>query len=71
MPPPATCSLCPQRALPQVAALAPRVEAMEAQWNRLRAISGAETPEDVIAYWEGECPGWCGVVVVVARGLGE
>jgi hypothetical protein len=27
---------------------------MEASWNRLRAISGAETPEDVIQYWQGE-----------------
>jgi hypothetical protein len=27
---------------------------MEASWNRLRAISGAETPEDVIQFWQGE-----------------
>eukprot|EP00798_Chlamydomonas_sp_ICE-L_P002954 gene2954-12960_t len=26
---------------------------MEASWNRIRTISGAETAEDVIAYWEG------------------
>lgn len=38
----------------QVAALAPKIEAMEASWNRLRAISGAETPEQVIEYWQGE-----------------
>ncbi len=31
----------------------PQVEAMEASWNRIRTISGAETSEDVIAYWEG------------------
>mmetsp|Transcript_13769 Transcript_13769/g.29648 ORF Transcript_13769/g.29648 Transcript_13769/m.29648 type:complete len:722 (-) Transcript_13769:508-2673(-) len=37
----------------KVAALAPKVEAMEASWNRIRTISGAETSEDVIAYWEG------------------
>jgi hypothetical protein len=37
----------------QVAALAPKVEAMEASWNRIRTISGAETAEDVITYWEG------------------
>jgi chromosome segregation ATPase len=37
----------------KVAALAPKVEAMEASWNRIRTISGAETAEDVIAYWEG------------------
>ena len=37
----------------KVAALAPRVEAMEASWNRIRTLSGAETAEDVIAYWEG------------------
>jgi len=37
----------------QVASLAPKVEAMEASWNRIRTISGAETAEDVIMYWEG------------------
>eukprot|EP00877_Chromochloris_zofingiensis_P014096 jgi/Chrzof1/8940/Cz03g30020.t1 len=37
----------------QVAALAPKIEAMEASWNRLRTVSGAETPEDVIDFWEG------------------
>eukprot|EP00983_Pelagomonas_calceolata_P069126 1150259-Pelagomonas_calceolata.AAC.6 len=26
---------------------------MEASWNRIRTISGAETAEDVIMYWEG------------------
>lgn len=26
---------------------------MEASWNRIRTISGAETAEDVIQYWEG------------------
>lgn len=38
----------------QVAALAPKIEAMEASWNRLRAISGAETPEQVVEYWQGK-----------------
>ncbi|GAX81127.1 hypothetical protein CEUSTIGMA_g8561.t1 [Chlamydomonas eustigma] len=37
----------------KVAALAPKVDAMEASWNRIRTISGAETSEDVIAYWQG------------------
>lgn len=37
----------------QVAALAPKTEAMEASWNRLRAISGADAPEQVIEYWQG------------------
>jgi len=37
----------------QVAALAPKIEAMEASWNRLRAISGADAPEQVIEYWQG------------------
>ena len=37
----------------QVAALAPKLEAMEAAWYRLHTISGADTPEEVIAYWEG------------------
>jgi hypothetical protein len=41
-------------AVSQVAALAPKIEAMEASWNRLRAISGAETPEQVIEYWQGK-----------------
>eukprot|EP00879_Flechtneria_rotunda_P017327 GHRR01018151.1.p1 GENE.GHRR01018151.1~~GHRR01018151.1.p1 ORF type:complete len:898 (+),score=438.17 GHRR01018151.1:161-2854(+) len=38
----------------QVAALAPKIEAMEASWNRLRAISGAETPNEVIEYWQSK-----------------
>lgn len=33
--------------------MTPKIEAMEASWNRLRAISGAETPEHVIEYWQG------------------
>lgn len=37
----------------QIQSLAPKIEAMEASWNRLRTISGAETPNDVIAFWEG------------------
>jgi hypothetical protein len=37
----------------QIQALAPKLEAMEASWNRLRTISGADEPEEVIAYWEG------------------
>jgi hypothetical protein len=37
----------------QVAALAPKIEAMEASWNRLRAISGTETPNEVVEYWQG------------------
>lgn len=38
----------------QIQALQPKIEAMEASWNRLRTISGADTPDDVIAYWEGK-----------------
>jgi hypothetical protein len=37
----------------KVAALAPKVEQMEASWNRVSTISGAQTSEEVIAYWEG------------------
>ncbi|KAF8062960.1 hypothetical protein HT031_003799 [Scenedesmus sp. PABB004] len=37
----------------QVAALAPKIEALEASWNRLRAISGADTPGEVVEYWQG------------------
>ena len=44
----------------KVAALAPKVEAMEYSWNRIRTISGADTPEDVIAYWEGREGGGAG-----------
>ena len=43
-----------------MAALAPKIEALEASWNRLRAISGGVTPEEVVRYWDGEklgCPG--------------
>jgi hypothetical protein len=38
----------------QVAALAPQIEALEANWNKLRVITGGESPDDVIAYWDGE-----------------
>ena len=34
--------------------LQPKVEKMEAAWARLHTITGAETPEEVIAYFEGE-----------------
>lgn len=30
-----------------------QVEAMEASWNRIRTISGADSPDEVIAYWQG------------------
>ena len=33
--------------------LQPKVEKMEAAWARLHTITGAETPEEVIAYFEG------------------
>ena len=36
-----------------VQAVQPKLEAMEAAWYRLHAISGAATPDQVIAYWEG------------------
>lgn len=35
-------------------ALQPKLEAMEASWYRLHSISSADTPEEVISYWEGE-----------------
>ena len=34
--------------------LQPKVEKMEAAWARLHTITGAETPEEVIAYFEGD-----------------
>ena len=33
--------------------LQPQVEKMEAAWARLHTITGAETPEEVLAYFEG------------------
>ena len=37
-----------------VQAVQPKLEAMEAAWYRLHSISGAATPDQVIAYWEGQ-----------------
>lgn len=37
----------------QLQELAPKLEAMETSWNRLRTITGADAPEEVIAFWEG------------------
>lgn len=41
-------------------AVQPKLEAMEAAWYRLHSISGAATPDQVIAYWEGVLtpPSW-------------
>ena len=36
-----------------IQSLQPKVEKMEAAWARLHTITGAETPEEVIAYFEG------------------
>ena len=36
--------------------LQPKLEVLEAAWARLHTITGAEAPEDVIAYWEGGGP---------------
>ena len=33
--------------------LQPQVEKMEAAWARLHTITGAETPEEVLVYFEG------------------
>lgn len=38
----------------EISALNPKIDAMEASWIRLRTICGAETVEDVMAYWKGE-----------------
>lgn len=37
-----------------VQGLQPKVEKLEAAWARLHTITGAETPEEVIAYFEGK-----------------
>ena len=34
--------------------LQPQVERMEAAWARLHTITGAETPEEVLTYFEGK-----------------
>jgi hypothetical protein len=63
----------------QVASLAPKVEAMEASWNRVRTISGAETADDVILYWQGlrakeeqvrSCPGHTACTTQATQGRG-
>lgn len=40
------------KALLHVQAVQPKLEAMEAAWYRLHSISGAATPDQVIAYWD-------------------
>jgi hypothetical protein len=40
---------------PKRQALAPQLEAMEAAWARLHMLTGADTPQDIIAFWEGAC----------------
>lgn len=37
----------------QVAALQPKLQALEAQWTQLQIPSGAATAEELIAYWNG------------------
>ena len=51
-------------------AVQPKLEAMEAAWYRLHSISGAATPDQVIAYWEGVLtpPCWSSVFVHDASG---
>lgn len=31
----------------------PQLEALEAQWARLHALTGADSPDDVISHWKG------------------
>jgi hypothetical protein len=33
--------------------LQPQIEQMEAAWARLHTITGSNTPEEVIGFWEG------------------
>lgn len=37
----------------KVQEMQPRLEALEEAWSRLHTITGAETPEKLIAYWKG------------------
>ena len=39
----------------RLSAVVPQLEALEATWARLHGICGADTAEDLIAYWQGEC----------------
>ncbi len=34
--------------------LAPQLEVLEAAWARLHTLTGAESPEDAIAFWQGK-----------------
>ena len=33
--------------------LQPQLEALEAQWFRLHTLTGSNTPEEVLSFWEG------------------
>ena len=37
-------------------ALQPQLDALEAQWFRLHTLTGAATPEEVLAFWDGALP---------------
>ena len=37
-----------------VQAIQPKLEALEEAWSRLHTITGADSPEKLIAYWKGE-----------------
>ena len=37
-----------------MAALQPKLQALEAQWTQLHAASGAKTAEELVKYWRGE-----------------
>ena len=45
--------ICRARGAVLVQGLQPQVEKMETAWARLHTITGAETPEEVLAYFEG------------------
>ena len=36
--------------------LQPQLEALEAQWFHLHTLTAANTPEEVVAFWEGLHP---------------
>jgi len=37
-------------------AIQPKLEALEEAWSRLHTITGADSPEKLIAYWKGDSP---------------
>ena len=50
---PTVCRSERDAATARLSAVVPQLEALEATWARLHGICGADTAEDLIAYWQG------------------